>query len=98
MKKSAIAFLALIALGACKNSENRKDSTVNKHEDPMFAQMDANKDGFLSKAEIKGPLKNDFAKVDLNKDGLISKEELRKAPKPNRTQGGGRPQGPPRNN
>ena len=54
----------------------------------IFAQMDANKDGKLSKEEVKGPLLNDFSKVDINGDGFISKEELTKAPKPGR-------QGPP---
>ena len=64
----------------------------------IFAQMDANKDGKISKEEARGPLQNDFVKIDTNKDGFISKEELEKAPKPNREggpQGGGRPQGPP---
>lgn len=53
----------------------------------MFTQMDANKDGMLSKTEVKGPLQKDFAKIDTNGDGFISKAELEKAPKPNR-QGG----------
>lgn len=50
----------------------------------LFKQMDANKDGKLSKTEIKGPLKDDFAKIDLNKDGYLTKEEMKKAPKPER--------------
>lgn len=48
----------------------------------LFKQMDSNKDGKLSKTEVKGPLKNDFDKVDLDKDGFITKDELKKAPKP----------------
>jgi Ca2+-binding EF-hand superfamily protein len=44
--------------------------------------MDSNKDNTLSKAEVKGPLKNDFDTIDLDKDGFISKEEMKKAPKP----------------
>ena len=55
----------------------------------MFIQMDANKDGRLSKTEVKGPLQKDFSKIDTNGDGFITKEELEKAPKPNR-------QGPPK--
>lgn len=96
--KSKIAFLALIALGACKNTEQKQKNTGgNSQADRIFQQMDANKDGFLSKTEVKGPLANEFATIDLNSDSLISKEELLKAPKPNRQQGG-RPQGgPPRN-
>lgn len=48
----------------------------------LIKEMDINKDGKLSKGEVKGPLKNDFDKVDLNKDGFITKEELKKAPRP----------------
>ena len=61
-----------------QGQEGKKPPTV----DEMFKQMDANKDGKLSKEEIKGPLKEDFDKVDLNKDEFITKEELKKAPKP----------------
>jgi len=50
----------------------------------LFAHMDANKDGLLSKEEVKGPLANDFSKIDLNEDGFLSKEEIEKAPKPER--------------
>lgn len=38
--------------------------------------MDANKDGKLSKDEVKGPLSDEFSEIDKNKDGFISKEEL----------------------
>jgi Ca2+-binding EF-hand superfamily protein len=48
----------------------------------LFKQMDANKDSNLSKAEVKGPIKDDFDTIDLDKDGFISKEEMEKAPKP----------------
>ncbi|UQD57691.1 EF-hand domain-containing protein [Flavobacterium sp. K5-23] len=61
-----------------QGQDGKKPPTVEE----LFKQMDANKDGKLSKEEIKGPLKDDFAKVDLNKDGFITREELKKAPKP----------------
>jgi hypothetical protein len=48
----------------------------------LFVEMDNNKDGRLSKEEVKGPLQNDFPKIDTNHDGFISKGELKKAPKP----------------
>lgn len=54
----------------------------------ILEQMDTDKDGQLSEAEVKGPLKSDFAKIDANRDGYLSKEELDKAPKPD----GKRPQ------
>ncbi|WP_299385475.1 YHYH protein [uncultured Lacinutrix sp.] len=55
----------------------------------LIKQMDANKDGKLSKTEAKGPLKQDFSKIDTNSDGFISKEELEKGANGN----GKRPQG-----
>jgi len=59
----------------------------------LFSEMDNNKDGRLSKEEVKGPLQNDFQKIDTNHDGFISKAELKEAPKPE----GGPQQGrPPR--
>jgi len=57
--------------------------------DQIIAQMDANKDGKLSKSEVKGPLENDFSSVDTNNDGFLTKEEIDNAPKPERGQGGG---------
>ena len=42
----------------------------------LMNQMDANKDGKLSKNEAKGPLSEQFSEIDTNKDGFISKEEL----------------------
>ena len=59
----------------------------------ILAQMDANKDGMLSKDEAKGPLQESFSKIDTNQNGFISKEELENAPKPKRGGGqGGRSQ------
>lgn len=58
--------------------------------DQLFAQMDANKDGQLTKAEVKGPLVQQFDNVDTNDDGFLSRAELEKAPKPQRGNGGPR--------
>ena len=52
--------------------------------DQIFADLDANKDGLLSKDEVLGPLANDFTKLDTNKDNFLSKEELENAPRPTR--------------
>ena len=73
----------------------RTDRSRNQQGPPSMEkvfEMDANKDGKLSKAEVKGKLLNDFSKIDTNADGFITKEELEKAPKPQRGQR------PPRNN
>jgi Ca2+-binding EF-hand superfamily protein len=75
-------------------SQNRPQG--RQQEPPSFSkllsQMDTNKDGMLSKKEVKGPLKRDFSKIDTDQNGFITKEEFDKAPKPKR--GGQRP---PRN-
>ena len=58
------------------------------HRRHSFSQllelMDINKDGKLSKSEIKGPLAEDFDRVDSNKDGFITEEELKIPPTRNR--------------
>lgn len=65
------------------SSERGRKGRPNMEE--VF-KMDTNKDGKLSKSEVKGPLLRDFDKIDTSGDGLISKEELEKAPKPQRQQ------------
>ena len=77
------AFLTSNGVLAQERSQNRQ-----KRKPPTFKEllkkMDANKDGKLSKKEIKGPLKDDFDRVDLNEDGFITEKEFAKAPKPER--------------
>lgn len=59
----------------------------------LLTEMDANKDGKLSKKEVKGPLGNDFSKIDTNNDGFITQQEFEKAPGPQggKSQNGNRP-------
>lgn len=45
----------------------------------IFAFMDADKDGFIAKAEAKGPMAQHFDHVDADKDGKISPIELKTA-------------------
>jgi len=57
---------------------------------PQFAdllkKMDANNDGQLAKAEVKGRLKDDFDKVDTDNDGFITEAEFKNMPTPKRGQ------------
>ncbi|MBU2938566.1 YHYH protein [Lacinutrix sp. C3R15] len=53
---------------------NQSDGKPNASQ--VMQKMDTNKDGKLTAAEIKGPLKQDFDKIDTNNDNYISKEEL----------------------
>ena len=65
--------------------ERRRDNRNRPRSfEDLLKRMDINKDGKLSKEEVRGPLENLFSKIDLNNDGYITKEELKKAPKPNR--------------
>ena len=80
---SAIALIATVTIGYAQppqGEEGKKPPTIEE----LMKQMDADKDGKLSKKEVKGPLKDDFTKIDLDKDGFITGEELKKAPKPER--------------
>ena len=65
-----------------KAPPNRQEGQRNNGERPnsttIINQLDANKDGKLSKSEVKGPLKHDFDKIDTNTDGFISKTEIEK--------------------
>jgi len=54
-------------------------------------KMDINNDGLLSKAEVKGRMKERFARIDANGDGFISKTEFQNMKKPQRS-GKQRPQ------
>ena len=106
MKKEIFGLLIITFFSAfivgCASSK-KADATAQSQggapsTEEIFAQLDSDKDGKLSKTEVKGPLANDFAKIDTNSDGYISKEELNKAPKPSGqrpSQGQGGQQGPP---
>jgi Ca2+-binding EF-hand superfamily protein len=102
--KVGIYTLGLVFAVSCGSSQQTSNSEGNTSKnrgqrgsqnkqapnaEELFAKMDTNEDGKLSKDEVKGPLANGFSKIDTNNDGFISKKELEKAPKPRQ---GGRPQ------
>jgi Ca2+-binding EF-hand superfamily protein len=74
--------------------EGKRGQQQGKGERPdaaqIFAEMDTDKDGKISKDEAKGPLEEQFSKIDADQDNYISKEELENAPRPKR---GEKPQG-----
>ncbi|OUS01944.1 hypothetical protein A9Q86_04645 [Flavobacteriales bacterium 33_180_T64] len=62
--------------------ERSQDGQMNVTQ--LFEHMDTNKDGQLSKQEVKGPLSNNFSEIDINDDGFLSKEEIEKVLKSNK--------------
>ena len=74
------------------NKEGQKRGKVRQNPAEMIAKFDANKDGKLSKTEVKGPLADNFDTFDTNNDGFITLTEMKNAPKPERRQRGGRGQ------
>lgn len=95
--KTILALAALVIFAtSCgsstdSTSQEGRQGQVQKDAATLIKEMDTDNDGMLSKAEVKGPLANDFSKIDSNSDGKISLTELKNAPKP---QGGK----PPRRN
>ena len=77
------AFLFMVSCGNAQQNEKGGKQKPPTYKE-LLEKMDANKDGLLSKEEVKGPLKDDFAKIDTDEDGLISEAEFKKAPKPKR--------------
>ena len=51
----------------------------------LIKRMDTDKDGRLSKSEVKGPLSERFAEIDKDGDGYLTKAEVE----------AGKPSGPP---
>ncbi len=56
-----------------------REKIVADRVDEIFQDLDANKDGKISKDEARGRVKENFDKIDLNKDGFIDRNELLKA-------------------
>ena len=78
-----VLMAGLVSLGANAQAPGgNKDRQQPPSTEELIKMMDSNKDGKLSKEEVKGPLKDDFSKIDTNKDGFLTKAELDKAPKP----------------
>jgi len=60
-----------------KPGQNQKTPNNDTHQsNRLFAQMDRNNDGKLSKQEVKGPLAQDFKRFDRNNDGYLTQDEL----------------------
>jgi hypothetical protein len=77
----------VVQRGHDRNQRNENTRGETPDVSQIFKDLDVNKDGKLSQAEVKGPLKEQFNTADLNKDGFLSKEEIEKSPKPQQRNG-----------
>lgn len=103
--KLAITIMTIALFTSCKSSGSKINNSTSQRRqgsqpsvEQLFKEMDSNKDGKLSKVEVKGPLKNDFSKIDTDDDGYLSEAEIENAPKPERQGGQVRPQRPTNRN
>ncbi len=73
---------------ADKNQDGKIDSDelkaarlqiIEDRVDYLFAELDKDKDGKISRKEAKGMLRQDFDQVDSDQDGFIDRAELKRA-------------------
>ena len=80
----AAVITAALPLAAYAGGDKASSGGASKSDggaEAMFSSLDKNKDGFMSRDEVKGtPHDKDFAKLDKNKDGKLSREEHAAAP------------------
>jgi Ca2+-binding EF-hand superfamily protein len=81
----AAAFaLPFSASAAGDKADKAASSGATKSDggaEAMFKALDKNKDGFMSKEEVKGtPHDKDFSSLDKNNDGKLSRQEHAAAP------------------
>jgi hypothetical protein len=75
---SVVAFLAMpLSAGAAGDKASSPSAAGSS---ATLQSMDKNKDGSLSRDEVKGtPQEKDFARLDKNNDGKLSRQELETA-------------------
>ncbi len=79
----AAAFAMPLTAGAAgdKSTSASSSSAGNSGAEKMFEALDKNKDGYLSREEVKGtPHEKEFDTLDKNHDGKLSRAEHAAAP------------------
>ena len=75
------AFALPFAATAADDKASSGASKPDGGAEAMFKALDKNKDGFMSREEVKGtPHDKDFTTLDKNGDGKLSREEHAAAP------------------
>lgn len=70
------AFAAVSAQADSDRGWGRHHESFGRHQAMMFDQVDANKDGRITKEEIDARRAQMLAKFDANKDGVLTLEEF----------------------
>ncbi len=83
MQKSIVAFVFIIAAPAVMAQQDAVPPMSPggglPSAEQIVAFMDSDKDGFIAKAEAKGPMVQHFDLIDADKDGRVSGQELKTA-------------------
>ena len=73
---SVVAFLAMPLSAGAAGDKASSHSAASSSTERTFESLDKNKDGALSKDEVKGSAQEkDFAKLDKNNDGKLTRQE-----------------------
>ena len=82
MRMNILVAVSVAAAFALPFSAGAADkASGNAGAEKMFQSLDKNKDGFLSKDEVKGtPHDKEFTTLDKNHDGKLTREEHASAP------------------
>jgi len=76
MKINNITLLALITLSSPLLAQQAPQGAPPSMSDAFMQQLDADKDGKVTKAEFLAPYEAQFAHLDKNKDGSVDKAEI----------------------
>jgi Ca2+-binding EF-hand superfamily protein len=76
--RSIITLAAASALSLCVLSSASAQSSTNSRAMKKMQESDKNKDGFISREEVKNMprLEKNFDAIDANKDNQLSKQEM----------------------
>lgn len=76
MKRLALALgCAAIALTATAAAHTSRDRTVVRHHPGPMAEIDANADGWITRAEASAAAERAFAELDSDNDGRLTAED-----------------------